>query len=89
MIQMKKPSGRFVFAKGFAPFQQNSRKSKGELSETWAGNLGPSKTSSSLHGKKSEMEFKVKIGKKHFSARRQNFCRGCGGRRKQGIFYAS
>lgn len=74
MIQMKKPSGRFILAKGFAPFQQNSRKkkkkknNKGELRETWAGNLGQSKTWSFLHRKKSETEFKVKTGKKHFSA---------------------
>lgn len=40
MIQVKKPSGRFILAEGFAPFQQNSRKKKRRVERNLGRELG-------------------------------------------------
>lgn len=75
MTQVKKPLG-------IVPFQQNSIKRKAALTKPWA-------IKTLLFSAQSETEFKAKTGKRHFSARCQNICRGHEGRKKQKVFYAS
>lgn len=79
----EKAIGEVHFGQRFSPFQQNSRKRKRKLRETWAGNLGQSKTWSFLHGKKSETEFKAKkMGKKHFFSTTPKHLQGVWGEKK-------